>query len=73
MVIVEAADPVPWTKPADVVYDPQRPLPKLGGLFRDRIQVALMDGSPPILTISDYLRNAIVCDDGKTLGPDWWD
>jgi Protein of unknown function (DUF1559) len=34
--VVEAADPVPWTKPADLAYDPAGPLPKLGAPYRDR-------------------------------------
>jgi Protein of unknown function (DUF1559) len=29
----EAAEQVPWSKPADLVYDPDGPLPKLGGWF----------------------------------------
>ena len=29
--IVEAGDPVPWTKPADLVHDLKKPLPPLGG------------------------------------------
>jgi hypothetical protein len=32
ILIVEAADPVPWTKPEDLSYDPEGPLPKLGGV-----------------------------------------
>jgi hypothetical protein len=31
--VVEAAEEVPWTKPADLAYDPDGPLPKLGGRF----------------------------------------
>jgi hypothetical protein len=34
LLVVEATNPVPWTKPADLVYDPDQPLPALGGLFR---------------------------------------
>jgi hypothetical protein len=30
---VEAADPVPWSKPVDLTYDPNGPLPRLGGRF----------------------------------------
>jgi hypothetical protein len=30
--IVEAGEPVVWTKPDDLVYDPKKPLPKLGRL-----------------------------------------
>jgi hypothetical protein len=29
----EAAVQVPWSKPADLVYDPDGPLPELGGWF----------------------------------------
>lgn len=34
LLVVEAGDPVPWTKPQDLVYVPGQPLPPLGGLFR---------------------------------------
>jgi len=32
ILIVEAAEPVPWTKPADLNYQPDQPLPSLGGV-----------------------------------------
>jgi hypothetical protein len=41
--IVEASEAVPWTKPADLVYDAKKPLPRLG--FEDRVYVVLADGS----------------------------
>jgi hypothetical protein len=34
LVVVEATNAVPWTKPDDLIYDPDKPLPALGGLFR---------------------------------------
>lgn len=43
--VVEAADPVVWTKPDDLPFALKDPLPKLGGLFADRFHVALGDGS----------------------------
>jgi hypothetical protein len=43
--VVEAATPVPWTKPEDIAYDPKKPLPKLGGLFKEGFNVVLFDGS----------------------------
>ncbi len=43
LLIVEASEAVPWTKPANLVYDAQKPLPKLG--FGDRVYVVLADGS----------------------------
>jgi hypothetical protein len=33
ILVAEAGEPVPWTKPADLVYDPKGPLPSIGGLF----------------------------------------
>jgi uncharacterized protein (TIGR03067 family)/prepilin-type processing-associated H-X9-DG protein len=45
IMIVEAGEAVPWTKPADLPYDPQKDLPKLGGLFPNGFNVALCDGS----------------------------
>jgi hypothetical protein len=33
LVVVEAGEPVPWSKPADLAYDPNGPLPPLGGPF----------------------------------------
>lgn len=33
ILLAEAGDAVPWTKPVDLVYDPDGPLPSLGGAF----------------------------------------
>jgi hypothetical protein len=33
ILVVQAAEPVPWTKPVDLAYDPEKPLPPLGGVF----------------------------------------
>jgi prepilin-type processing-associated H-X9-DG protein len=33
ILVVEAAEPVPWSKPADLNYDPAGPLPRLGCVF----------------------------------------
>jgi hypothetical protein len=44
LLVVEAADPVPWTKPEDLPYSPKQPLPKLGGLFSDGFNVLTADG-----------------------------
>ena len=42
--VAEAAEPVPWSKPADMKYDPKGPLPKLGGLFAPGFHAAFADG-----------------------------
>src|SRR5262249_43022624 len=52
LLIVEASESVPWTKPADLPYDPQKPLPQLGGTYPDgKFNVILADGSPRILKL----------------------
>src|SRR5262249_35456516 len=33
--VLEAWDAVPWTKPADLPYDPAKELPKVGGMLGD--------------------------------------
>ncbi len=43
--VVEAGESVPWTKPDDIVYDAKKPLPRLGGLFKEVIHVTVADGS----------------------------
>ena len=43
--VVEAGEPVIWTKPDDLPFDPKKPLPPLGGLFDGDFHVAFADGS----------------------------
>jgi prepilin-type processing-associated H-X9-DG protein len=45
MMIVEAAEPVPWSKPADLIYNPEGPLPKFGGVHPGGFNAAFADGS----------------------------
>src|SRR5262245_25244675 len=45
VLVVEAGEAVPWTKPADVDYDPKKPLPKFGGQFKDGYHILFADGS----------------------------
>jgi hypothetical protein len=56
--VVEAAESVPWTKPDELVYDPDQPLPKLGRPSEDWLQASLMDLS---------VRSFRVRDNEKTL------
>jgi hypothetical protein len=74
ILIVEAATPVPWTKPEELEYDANKPLPKVGGHFRSTFVVGMADGSarPVDVRVSDVtLRAAITADGGELLGPDW--
>lgn len=43
--VIEAKSSVPWTKPADLVFEADKPLPKLGGVFKDGFCSGLADGS----------------------------
>jgi prepilin-type processing-associated H-X9-DG protein len=45
VMIAEAAEAVPWSKPEELEYDPAKPPPKLGGLFDDGFNAAFCDGS----------------------------
>jgi len=43
--IIEAADPVIWTQPADLELQEGRPLPRVGGLFKGSYHIAFADAS----------------------------
>ncbi len=45
ILIAEAGQSVPWTKPEDIPYDENQPLPKLGGFFEGYSHVVMVDGS----------------------------
>jgi hypothetical protein len=45
LLVAEAADPVIWTKPDELEYDPDKPVPALGGVFADGIHVLFADGN----------------------------
>ncbi len=42
--VIEAGEPVVWTKPIDIAYDAKKPVPKLGGMFDGVANVARGDG-----------------------------
>jgi len=44
LLLAEAARAVPWSKPEDLSYDPNKPLPGLGGVIQDRINVVMGNG-----------------------------
>jgi len=70
LMILEAAQPVPWTKPEDVPYDEAKPLPKLGGQFADGVYVGFADGCARFLSRNvapETLRALITRSDGKVV------
>ena len=45
ILVVEAGEAVPWTKPPDLPYDARKPLPRLGGILKDGFQFVTADGA----------------------------
>src|SRR5207245_2921770 len=45
ILVAEAGEAVLWTKPDELPYDADKPLPKLGGQFSDGFHVVMADGS----------------------------
>jgi hypothetical protein len=85
LLVVEAGEPVPWSKPDELAYDPNQPLPALGGAFRKPVYVlrrewrrdpgftaVLADGSTRFIrsdTDEQALRALITRNGGETV--DW--
>ena len=45
VLVVEAAEPVTWSKPEDLIYSPAQPLPQLGGISSLGFYALFADGS----------------------------
>jgi hypothetical protein len=74
LLLIEAGEPVPWTKPADLPFDHGGPLPDLRLLFRDGFRVALADGHMrwvPLGTSEATLRAAITRNAGDCPEAGW--
>jgi hypothetical protein len=68
ILLFEAGTPVPWTKPEELSYDADQPLPDLRPLFRNSIRAAFVDGGVQYIPIEgkeETLRLAIVRNSGK--------
>jgi hypothetical protein len=50
--IAEAAEAVPWTKPADIPFDPKKAVPKLGGEFGFAFHAGVGDGTAALIRTS---------------------
>ena len=59
---MEAKRDIPWTKPEDIAYDPEKPLPELGGYFEDGFHTAFADGSVHFIpkTISENVMRLLI-------------
>jgi RNA polymerase sigma factor (sigma-70 family) len=70
LLIVEAASAVPWTKPEDLHFAEDEPLPELGGLYPGIFNGAVADGSVHAFQQKadpDILRAAITRDLGEAI------
>ena len=72
---VESTHAVPWTKPVDMPFDPEKDLPKFGKAFGEKPLALLCDGSVRELDLKKLsaatLKSAIGADEGSVLGEDW--
>jgi hypothetical protein len=74
ILIVEAQDAVPWTKPDELPFDPKKEVSPLGIKNNPYFLAALADGSVQTIqkTIGkETLKAAITRNGGEVLGPDW--
>jgi Protein of unknown function (DUF1559) len=75
IMLIECGDPVIWTKPEDIEYDPKKPLPNLKLAGDSKILVGMADGYVRIIDITQIsektMRNAIGANNSEPLGSDW--
>lgn len=75
ILVAEAATAVPWTKPDELVYDDNDPLPPLGGHYACGFHVVIVEGSIRFLPSdidSKTLRSAITRNGGEGTGSSDW-
>ena len=70
LMVVEAEKPVPWTKPEDLSFDPNKPLPKLGGQFKAGFAAATADGAIHFIqkTIDPSKLKSLITRNGGEIG-----
>jgi serine/threonine protein kinase len=67
ILVAETREPVPWTKPADLAYQADKPLPPLGATFPDGFFLLLADGRPRFVsrTVKDDMLRALMTRKGS--------
>jgi beta-lactamase regulating signal transducer with metallopeptidase domain len=68
--IVESKRNIPWTKPEDIPFDPDKPLPDLGGFVEGGFNCALADGaarSMETARVKEELKWLIMRNDGHVI------
>ncbi|MEZ6040043.1 MAG: DUF1559 domain-containing protein [Planctomycetaceae bacterium] len=70
--VIEAQRDIPWTKPADIDYSAEQPLPELGGWFEQGVHAAMADGMVKFLASDNdeqTIRNLLTITDGVPTKP----
>jgi hypothetical protein len=73
LLFVEAGEPVPWTKPDEIPYDPTQPV-RLRGLFRNGFRACSADGRYRFVedsTDQHVLHAIITRNGGESMPIDW--
>jgi uncharacterized protein (TIGR03067 family) len=79
ILIIEAGKAIPWTKPEDLPYSPDKPIPELGGAIGDGlVSLVLADGSGHLLRRgvgNDFTQNlrAFITRNGGEIVSEWKD
>ncbi|MGD0383860.1 MAG: DUF1559 domain-containing protein [Thermoguttaceae bacterium] len=62
ILLVEAKRDIPWTKPEDIAYDSDKPLPELGGYFDYGFHTVFADGSVHFIpkTVSENVMRLLI-------------
>jgi hypothetical protein len=72
LLFVEAGEPVPWTKPEELSYDPDGPLPDLHCLFRDGFRAGAGDSRFLRKDIPEQTLRALITRNGDDdPGAEW--
>jgi hypothetical protein len=73
IMVVEAGEAVPWTKPDELPYDPNKALPKLGAEFDDGFYAVFADGSVHFIKkkIDAAVLHALITRNGGEIIPDF--
>jgi hypothetical protein len=73
LLFLEAGEPIPWTKPDEILYDPAQPV-KLRGLFRDGFRACSADSRYRFIeyNMDQRLVHAVITrNGGENLPTDW--
>jgi Protein of unknown function (DUF1559) len=69
IMMIETSTAVPWTKPADMPFDPKKDLPDIGKAYGQKPYALMCDGSVRLLDLkklpAETIKHAIQPDDGN--------